>query len=282
MDSDRTPASAAPGYTARVRLAGFEFDRLTEADVIRHIVSESRSGRGGWVATPNIDICQHAQRDPAARDLVRGASLIVPDGMPLLWAARLRGAALAERVTGSSLIFTLTSAATQAGLSVFLLGGDPGVPDLAGRQLADRYPGLKLAGADSPPVGFERSADEMTRIRQLLSQAQPDIVYVGLGFPKQERLITDLTATLPRAWFIGCGASIQFAAGTIPRAPIWMQRTGLEWSFRLLKEPRRLFRRYLIQDAPYAARLLLSAVIERSKAHPSEQTPAGPGQPAGR
>lgn len=276
MDSDGTPAGATPVRTARVRLAGFEFDRLTETDVIRYIVSESREGRGGWVATPNIDICQHAQRDPAARDLVRGATLIVPDGMPLLWAARLRGVALAERVTGSSLIFTLTSAAAHAGLSVFLLGGEPGVPDLAGRELARRYPGLKVAGVDSPPVGFDRSTDEMTGIRQRLSRAQPDIVYVGLGFPKQERLITELTATLPRAWFIGCGASIQFAAGTIPRAPAWMQRTGLEWSFRLLKEPRRLFRRYLVRDAPYAARLLLSAALERAKANPSKRTPTRP------
>jgi N-acetylglucosaminyldiphosphoundecaprenol N-acetyl-beta-D-mannosaminyltransferase len=263
MGSNGTGASTETTARGRVRLAGFEFDLLTEAEVIRHIVSESAAGSGGWVATPNVDICQRVRREPALRELVRGATLVVPDGMPLLWAARLRGAPLAERVTGSSLIFSLTSAAASAGRSVYLLGGDPGVPDLAGRELARRYPELRVAGAYAPELGFEASPEAMALIRERLGQARPDIVYVGLGFPKQERLIAELTAVLPGAWFIGCGAAIPFAAATLPRAPVWMQRSGLEWAFRLLKEPRRLFRRYLVDDAPYAAYLLFSSAMER-------------------
>ena len=264
MASDGTRATAAPAPSESIRLDQFEFDLLTEAEVVHHIVSESHAGRGGWVATPNIDICQRCRRDPAVRDLVQSATLVVPDGMPLLWAARLRGDSLAERVTGSSLIFSLSSAAASAGLSVYLLGGDPGVPDLAGTELARRYPGLRVAGADAPPVGFEESHDGVALIRKRLRQARPDIVYVGLGFPKQERLIAELVTALPTAWFIGCGAAIPFAAGTLPRAPIWMQKSGLEWMFRLLKEPRRLFRRYFVDDAPYAARLLISCAVERA------------------
>jgi N-acetylglucosaminyldiphosphoundecaprenol N-acetyl-beta-D-mannosaminyltransferase len=269
MAFNGTGASAATAVPRRARLAGFEFDLLTEAEVIHHIVSESRAGRGGWVATPNVDICQRVRRNPALRDLVSGATLVVPDGMPLLWAARLRGDPLAERVTGSSLIFSLTSAAASARRSVYLLGGGSGVPDLAGTELARRYPGLRVAGAYAPPVGFEESPGAVALIRERLGQARPDIVYVGLGFPKQERLIAELTAALPGAWFIGCGAAIPFAAGTLPRAPVWMQRAGLEWAFRLLKEPRRLFRRYLVDDAPYAAYLLFSSVMERVRTrHP--------------
>jgi N-acetylglucosaminyldiphosphoundecaprenol N-acetyl-beta-D-mannosaminyltransferase len=264
MASDRIRASAAPAPSGRIRLDEFDFDLLTEAEVIDYIVSESRAGRGGWVATPNIDICQRCRRDPALRDLVQSATLVVPDGMPLLWAARLRGDSLAERVTGSSLIFSLSSAAASAGLSVYLLGGDPGVPDLAGVELARRYPGLRVAGADAPPVGFEES-DDGVALRKRLRQASPDVVYVGLGFPKQERLIAELVTALPTAWFIGCGAAIPFAAGTLPRAPTWMQQSGLEWMFRLLKEPRRLFRRYLFHDAPYAASLLISSAVEHTK-----------------
>lgn len=263
MASDGIRASVATTSPGRTRLAEFDFDLLTETEVAQHIVSESHAGRGGWIATPNIDICQRVRRDPALRDLVRSATLVVPDGMPLLWAARLRGDFLPERVTGSSLIFSLTSAAASAGMSVYLLGGDPGVPDLAGTELARRYPGLRVAGTDAPPVGFEESPDAVALIRKRLCQALPDIVYVGLGFPKQERLIAELVTVLPGAWFIGCGAAIPFAAGTLPRAPIWMQRSGLEWAFRLLKEPRRLFRRYLVDDVPYAAHLLLSCAIER-------------------
>jgi N-acetylglucosaminyldiphosphoundecaprenol N-acetyl-beta-D-mannosaminyltransferase len=249
--------------TGRVGLAGLEFDQLTETEVLEHIIEALQVGRGGWVATPNIDICRHIRRDSAACALVGSATLIVPDGMPLLWAARLRGDRLAERVTGSSLIFSLTGAAALSGRSIYLLGGAPGVPDLAGARLADRYPGLKVVGAAAPPIGFDATAEGVATVREQLLLTAPDIVYVGLGFPKQERLIASLTSALPSTWFIACGAAIPFAAGARPRAPLSMQRLGLEWIFRLLIEPRRLFRRYLIDDAPYAARLLASCATQR-------------------
>jgi N-acetylglucosaminyldiphosphoundecaprenol N-acetyl-beta-D-mannosaminyltransferase len=249
--------------TERVSLAGLEFDQLTEAEVVQHIIEALQVGCGGWVATPNIDICRHIRSNSAARALVGSATLIVPDGMPLLWAARLRGDRLAERVTGSSLIFSLTSAAVINGRSIYLLGGAPGVPDMAGARLADRYPGLKVVGATAPPVGFDATTEGIAAVRQQLLLAAPDIVYVGLGFPKQERLVARLAPMLPGTWFIACGAAIPFAAGALPRAPLWMQRLGLEWMFRLLIEPRRLFRRYLIDDVPYAALLLASCAAQR-------------------
>jgi N-acetylglucosaminyldiphosphoundecaprenol N-acetyl-beta-D-mannosaminyltransferase len=256
----------ASGSMTRVRVADLEFDRLCEEEVVRYITESSRLGRGGWVATPNIDICRQARRDPAARALVESATLIVPDGMPLLWASQLSGDPLIERVTGSSLIFSLSDAAARGGQSVYLLGGEPGVPDLAGRELARRYPGLKVAGADAPPPGFEQTAGAVLAVRERLLLAAPDIVYVGLGFPRQERLITQLVPSLPSAWFVACGAAIPMAAGTLSRAPCWMQRSGLEWMFRLLGEPRRLFRRYVVHDVPYAVGLLVSCAAEGTRA----------------
>jgi N-acetylglucosaminyldiphosphoundecaprenol N-acetyl-beta-D-mannosaminyltransferase len=189
----------------------------------------------------------------------------VPDGMPLIWASKIKGEPLTERVTGSSLIFTLTGAAARAGLGIYLLGGDPGVADAAGANLAGRCPGLKVTGTDSPPFGFDSSPAEVSRLLDRLRDAAPGIVYVGLGFPRQERLISEFASAMPGTWFIGCGAAIAFAAGTVPRAPVWMQRSGLEWAYRLLKEPRRLFRRYLIDDLPFAARLMISAALERRR-----------------
>jgi N-acetylglucosaminyldiphosphoundecaprenol N-acetyl-beta-D-mannosaminyltransferase len=262
-DSD-VPAPAItttdPRSAGRARLAGLQFDQLSEVDVVRHIIDALQRGCGGWVVTPNIDICRQTSRDPAARALVESSTLVVPDGMPLLWAARLRDECLTERVTGSSLIYSLTSAAERSGRSIYLLGGKPGVPDLAGIELSRRYPGLKVAGAAAPPIGFDETTEGVIAARDSLLLAAPDIVYVGLGFPKQERLIAQLAPALPQTWFIACGAAIPFAAGTVSRAPKWMQRSGLEWMFRLLKEPRRLFRRYLINDLPYAVRLLLPSV----------------------
>jgi N-acetylglucosaminyldiphosphoundecaprenol N-acetyl-beta-D-mannosaminyltransferase len=255
-----------PGATSnggRTRLAGLEFDRLTEAQTVERILAASLSGQGGWVATPNVDICRHTRRSPALRRLVGTASLIVPDGMPLVWAARLRGHPLPERVAGGSLIFSLSEAAARHGRSIYLLGGAAGVPERAGQELRGRYPGLQLAGADSPPLGFDQDPRAVEAVRDRLTAAAPDIVYVGLGFPKQEQLIARLAPSSPRAWFIGCGAAIPYAAKTLPRPPRWMRRTGLAWLFRLLSEPRRLFRRYLVHDLPFALTLLASAAASR-------------------
>ncbi len=243
-------------------VAGLDFDALSEEQVVARITADLADGRGGWVATPNIDICRRVRRDPAARDLVRGASLVVADGMPLIWAARLSGDPLPERVTGASLIFTLSAAAAGHGRSVYLLGGEPGVPERAAAALARRYPGLRVAGTDAPPPGFD-----VAEVRQRIAGARPDIVFVGLGFPKQERVIAAVAPALPAAWFVGCGAAIPFAAGALPRAPRWMQRAGLEWAYRLASEPRRLFRRYLIDDLPFAARLLVTAALAREVTH---------------
>jgi N-acetylglucosaminyldiphosphoundecaprenol N-acetyl-beta-D-mannosaminyltransferase len=262
---ERLGALGASGRSARV--AGLDFDTLSERQVVARIIADSGEGRGGWVVTPNIDICRQLRRDPAARELISGATLIVADGMPLVWASRLRGDPLPERVAGASLIFTLSQAAAASGKSVYLLGGAPGVPARAAAALTRQYRGLLIAGVDAPPAGFDREPGEFAAVRKKLAEARPDIVFVGLGFPKQERLIAALAPGLPGAWFIGCGAAIPFAAGTLPRAPHWMQRLGLEWIHRLISEPRRLFRRYLVHDVPFALRLLVTSALTLHKGH---------------
>jgi N-acetylglucosaminyldiphosphoundecaprenol N-acetyl-beta-D-mannosaminyltransferase len=244
-------------------LAGLRFDRLTEAQVVEHIITASRCGRGGWVATPNTDHCQRVRHDRALRRLLAGASLVVPDGMPLIWASRLRGDPLPERVTGASLIFSLTEAAARHGCSIYLLGGRPGIPEQAGEELRRLYPELKVAGTDAPPVGFDTDPQLIATVYERLAAAAPGIVYVGLGFPKQERLITSFAPSFPGTWFIGCGAAIPFAARALPRAPQWMQRAGLEWMFRLASEPRRLGGRYLAHDLPFALTLLAGSAAGR-------------------
>lgn len=256
-------ARTADGQADRTSLVGVAFDRLTEAEVIEHIIDAMLVGRGGWVVTPNIDICRLLVRDSSLRELVSSASLVVPDGMPLLWAATLRGDPLEERVTGSSLIYSLTAAAAKHGRSIFLLGGDPSVPARAAGQLRRRHPGLLIAGTDAPPMGFERTDGGIDIVRARLAATAPDIVYVGLGFPKQERFVAQVAPAFPATWFIGCGAAIPFVAGTVPRAPRWMQRVGAEWLFRLATEPRRLVRRYLVHDLPFTVRLFAGCAAER-------------------
>lgn len=247
----------------QVRLAGVGFSALHEDDVVDRVTSGTR---GGWVVTPNLDILRMVDGDDQMRALVDAATLVVADGMPLLWASRLRGTPLPERIAGSSLVITISQQAARRGRSVYFIGGAPGVARRAGMVLAARFPGLVVAGDDCPPLGFESTPDGVTRIRDALCAAAPDIVFCGLGFPKQERLIAQLRPALPHAWFVGCGAGIPFAAGAVARAPAWMQRWGLEWMHRLGAEPRRLFRRYVVDGIPYAIRLLVvSAWAGRSR-----------------
>ena len=169
---------------SRAHLPDIDFDQITEQQAVQHILAAIRRHRGGWVATPNIDICRHAHRDPALRRLVKNASLIVPDGMPLVWAARLRGYPVPERVAGGSLIFSLTEAATHDGLSIYLLGGATEVPYRAAAELCRRYPGLMVAGADAPPSGFDADPQAVELIRGQAGRRRARYRLRGPWFPQ--------------------------------------------------------------------------------------------------
>ncbi len=243
-----------------MELLGVRFDPLTQQEVVEHVIAELNSGRGGHVITPNVDILRQLQK-PDLRPLLRSVDVVVVDGTPILWASRLKGAALPERVTGADLIWSLAEAAVRRHLRVFLLGGAEGVAAEAGERLRHRYPGLQVVGTHSPPWGFERRPADMAEITDRLSATRPDLAFIGLGFPKQDLLASRLREQLPHAWFIGCGAALDFAAGGVSRAPRWMQDAGLEWVARLSHEPRRLFKRYVVDDAPFALRLLASSAV---------------------
>ncbi|WP_433300832.1 WecB/TagA/CpsF family glycosyltransferase [Actinoplanes sp. CA-030573] len=252
----------------RVDLDGTGIDRITEAEVVAVVRDALDHGRGGRIITPNIDILRRAQTDPEARAHLADADLIVADGMPLIWASRLGGTPLPERVAGSSLIWSLSAGLARDHRSIFVVGGAPATDGAA--RAADRLerecPGLRIAGTLCPDFGFDRNPTTYEEVCAKVIDAAPDLVFVGLGFPKQERMIARLRAGLARSWFIGCGAAVNFVAGDVARAPRWMQRTGLEWAHRLGVEPRRLAGRYLRHDAPYALRLLAQAPVQRVRA----------------
>lgn len=248
-----------------VDLVGVRFARLTEGQVVDRVMwsfGQSYVSRGGWIVTPNVDILRKVAHEPAVRDLIHGATLIVADGMPIVWASALLRTPLPERVTGASLLSSICSAAAGQQRRVYLLGGAPGVAEEAAHRLRDQYPELEISGW-SPPFGMEVTTDGMAALRASVLSSGADVVFCGFGFPKQERIISELRPVLPDAWFIGCGASIAFAAGRIKRAPPWMQECGMEWLHRLVSEPRRLFRRYIISDIPFAVRLLAGAARRR-------------------
>jgi N-acetylglucosaminyldiphosphoundecaprenol N-acetyl-beta-D-mannosaminyltransferase len=246
----------------QVELMGLPLHGLTPSGAVAHLIAESAAGRGGYVMTPNLDNMYALTRDPDLMDRALEAELRVADGMPLLWASRIKGRPLPGRVAGSDLILELADAIARSGGSLFLLGGKPGTAGRAGEELRRRAPGLNVVGTYCPPFGFERDPREVDEIRARLVAADPQFVYVGLPFPKASQLIADLRRSLPGTWFLGLGISFSFVCGDISRAPGWMQKLGLEWLHRLIQEPRRLARRYLVEGGPFALRLFWNSYLD--------------------
>lgn len=181
-----------------VQIAGLPFSVITEPQTVQHIVRSAIAGEGGWVVTPNLDILRQCVASPQVAALARQADLMVADGMPLVWASRLQGTPLPGRVAGSNLVEAISAEAAAHGLKVFLLGGDEGIAERAKVELQARYPGLRVVGTYSPPFGFERDPIHHDRMSALIRQSAPDIIYVALGFPKQERLIHALRPAAPK------------------------------------------------------------------------------------
>ena len=220
------------------------------------------AGRGGRVATVNVDQLALCSRSTTFAAFCASASIVVADGMPVVWASRLQGTPLPARVTGSDLIWSVSARAAVEERAVFLAGGDPGAAEAAAAALVRRYPGLRIAGVVCPPAAGGDRVDA-GEVRRSLVASAPDIVFVGLPSLKTQWLIEECAHLLPRAWWIGVGVSFSFVAGTVARAPRWQQRMGLEWLHRLAQDPRRLARRYLVRDVAMASRLLVGAALRR-------------------
>jgi N-acetylglucosaminyldiphosphoundecaprenol N-acetyl-beta-D-mannosaminyltransferase len=247
----------------RIALRGLSIDPLTEQQAAEQLFGELGAGRGGVVLTPNLDHLRRHAKQPAVRPAYRKADLVLADGTPLVWASRVQGTPLPERVPGSDLIWTIAEGAAQRSKSVFLLGGAPEtVAPAAAERLLERFPKLRIAGCHCPPFEFLTDQAQQRTIRDRVHGAGPDIVFVGLPSPIAELVIEQLRPLLPGTWFLGLGASLSFVSGDVRRAPGWTHRIGLEWLWRLRQEPR-LARRYLLDCLPFAFSLMGSAVLRR-------------------
>jgi N-acetylglucosaminyldiphosphoundecaprenol N-acetyl-beta-D-mannosaminyltransferase len=272
------PNSANEALHARFGIRTVDIEGFSFLDVDQHafadlVVAESKAGRGGWAITPNCDILRLAHSDPKLLALFHGADAVVADGMPIIWASRIQGTPLhGGRVCGSDLIYSIPERCARAGLSIFLLGGVNGSEQRTAEILQARYSGLSIAGTYSPPFGFEKHPELYEHMRAQIRAASPDIIFVALSVPKSERLIQALRSSAPQAWWIGVGAAFDFVSGSIPRAPKVIQRVGLEWLHRMIQDPRRLVRRYLWDDLPYATAMFMRALRRRSaQKRPAEQ-----------
>ena len=278
--SPDVPSAASPGAPGRsspgaqadaaagpdvIEIGGLGFHAVDEARCVARVLARLDAGEGGWLLTANLQHLRGVARDPAYAALCRRASLVVADGMPVVWASRLQGTPLPERIAGSDLVASLTAAAAAGGRSVFLIGSEAGLAARAAAALRARHPGLRVAGTLDAPARLAGDRAAVAAVAERLAAAAPDLVYVGLGTPAQDLVIDRLRRRRPQAWYVGVGMGLGFVAGARPRAPRWMQRAGLEWLHRLAHEPGRLARRYLVEGAPFALRLLAAAALRRRR-----------------
>jgi N-acetylglucosaminyldiphosphoundecaprenol N-acetyl-beta-D-mannosaminyltransferase len=240
-------------------LLGMSLAQTDRKSLLDYIFGRLAGGHGGWLVTANLDFLRRHAREPEARELYAAADLRVADGFPLVWAARLQGDRLPERITGADLVWLVAERAALDGRSIFLLGGDADSASRAIKVLQGRWPALKVVGSASPTVDRVPTPAQVAALREEIV-SPPEIMLVAMGSPKQENLIQALRSALPATWMIGVGATFSFVAGDIRRAPQIIQRMNLEWFWRLSHEPRRLFKRYIIEDLPFAFELFAGAV----------------------
>lgn len=259
------PVQAPPAPTTRspqVRVGSLWIDALSFDEALAAIGVLLDAGRGGSVFTPNVDHVVTAEHDAAFRSAYDSASLSLADGQALVWGSRVLGTPIPAKVSGSDLVWPLVALAACRGHSVYLLGGLPGAAEEAARRFV-RELGARVVGVDESRIRVDacaRGDDTVERVRA----ARPDLLLVGLGSPKQELWIHRALPLLPPTVAVGVGASLDFVAGRVRRAPRWVSRAGFEWLFRLHQEPRRLAHRYLVKDPRFAAVLVRTALTPRA------------------
>ncbi|MEV6290593.1 WecB/TagA/CpsF family glycosyltransferase [Streptomyces sp. NPDC051896] len=252
-------ASRTANLTARhprVDVLGVGISAVDPHMALDEITRWIENGERDYVCVTGVYGVMESQRDIVLRRAYNASGLSVPDGMPMVWAGHRAGAHWMRRVYGPDLMLTVLARAAERGWSSFLYGGAPGVPELLGEQLVARIPGLKIVGAYSPPFR-SLTADESDAVAAMINASGADLVWVGIGAPKQELWMAEHRSSLDAHVLIGVGAAFDFHAGLKPQAPQWMQRSGLEWTYRLATEPRRLWRRYLFNNPAYLGRIAL-------------------------
>ena len=245
---------------SRIKFLNTEIDNLTMNEAISKINDLILSKKNSYVVTPNVDHIVKMEKDQYLKKIYENADLILTDGMPLIWISKLKSTPIKEKISGSDLFPKVCELAVDKKYTIFLLGGAEGVAQKAAENLKEKFKGLNIVGTYSPSYGFEKKEEEVNYIINLINQFKPDILAVGLGAPKQEKFIYEYKDKLDVPVSLAIGASIDFEAGKIKRAPIWMQKSGLEWFYRLCKEPKRMFKRYLVDDIK-----IVKVIIKYSK-----------------
>jgi N-acetylglucosaminyldiphosphoundecaprenol N-acetyl-beta-D-mannosaminyltransferase len=239
-----SPVSTIPEPPPRAEVLGIPLAISDYGEVLDWMEAMIAADGRGYVTAAAVNLVMSAREEPPTLAATLGATLAVPDGMPLVWALRLLGHSGATRVYGPDLMAAFCARAARTGTPIYLYGGrTPEALELLTRRLRERFPGLQIAGGYSPPFR-ELTPAEQAHVIAAIDGSGAQVVWVGTGQPKQERWMHQMRPRLRAPLLVGVGAAFDFHAGLVPQAPPWMQRNGLEWAYRLAREPRRLWRRY--------------------------------------
>lgn len=245
----------------RITMMGCGIDNLSMEETLARVEEFIRSGRAHQHVVVNVDKLVKASRDPALRRIVNACDLVSADGMPVVWASRLLGKPLKERVAGIDLFEALMRRAGERGWRVFLLGAQDEVVWTVAAIYRERYPGLQLAGWRD---GYWQGEQEEARVARMVAESRADLLFVAISSPKKEQFLGKYQAAMRVPFAMGVGGTFDVVSGRVRRAPGWMQRAGLEWFWRFLQEPRRMFRRYFIDDMLFVWLLIKEAARSRA------------------
>lgn len=223
-------------------------NNLTMSETIDAVEELIKSEKKSYVVAINVDVVIKIENDPYLKKIVDNADMVLVDGKPLVWISNFYGKPLKAKISGSDLVPLLCEEASKKQYSIFIIGGKEGVSGQAKQNLEKRLPGIRIVGTYAPTYGFEKNDAELNKINTLLSEAKPDLLIACFGCPKQEKWIFENISKYDAKVSICAGATVDFLAGNIKRAPRWMSEHGLEWLYRFLQEPKRMFKRYFIDD----------------------------------
>jgi exopolysaccharide biosynthesis WecB/TagA/CpsF family protein len=244
-----------------VYVDGVRIDNVNMEEAVQKILKLISVGGKHQITTPNLDFLFNASKNKNFKQILNSSSLNIPDGKPLILISRALGIPLKEKVSGADFFVEICRVSAQKSVNVFLMGSAPGIAEKAKQNLLNKFQGLNITGTLSPSFGFEKNESESLDIVKQINEKSPDILFVGVGSPKQEIWINKYIDQLNIKIAIGVGASFDFAAGHVKIPPPIVKKIGLAWFWRLASEPRRLWKRYLINDLPYFVKIYLKAAL---------------------
>lgn len=229
-------------------LLNTQVNNVNMDEIVRIIEKLIADEKRSYVIPINVDVVMKIEVDRYLKQIVDEADIVLADGKPLIWISKMHKRPIMEKISGSDLVPLLCEIAAEKGYTLFIIGGKDGVARQAKRRLEKQLPDIRIVGTYAPPLGFERDEEELEKIRKMISDVRPQLLIACFGCPKQEKWVYENYHKYDATISICAGATVDFLAGNVKRAPSWMSEHGWEWLYRFFQEPRRLFKRYFVDD----------------------------------